>query len=76
MADLSSVLIANGLGAFADTFLAEQVTLETVVDLVEEDLKVALNDTEVCQALLTRLCPHFPNTKRVLEFRWDRERSF
>ena len=36
--DLGALLTANGLGAFADVFAAEQVTLETISDLQESDL--------------------------------------
>ena len=39
MASLGRLLTANGLGAFADVFAAEQVTLETISDLQESDLK-------------------------------------
>jgi len=37
--DLGALLTANGLGAFADVFAAEQVTLETISDLQESDLE-------------------------------------
>jgi hypothetical protein len=37
--DLGAVLAANGLGAFAATFAAEQITLETAAELNESDMK-------------------------------------
>ena len=37
--DLASVMAANGLEQFTDTLLAEQITLQTVVELTHDDMK-------------------------------------
>jgi hypothetical protein len=39
VSELGALLAANGLGAFAQVFASEQVTLDTVGDLNENDLK-------------------------------------